>query len=70
MMLMLLWGQNNNNSDDHGPDQKAEKSSTPAASPTDAHEDPGAVPNDSSDGLAPGSKMGESSAGGDQAGAP
>jgi hypothetical protein len=47
-----------------------EKSLTPAASPPDADEDPGAVPNDSSDGLAPGPKMGEGSGGRDEAGTP
>jgi hypothetical protein len=45
----------------------AEKSSTPAASLADAAEDPEAVPNDSSDGLAPGLKMEEGSGGGDEA---
>jgi hypothetical protein len=40
-----------------------EKSSTPAASPADVDEDPRAVPNDSSDGLAPGPKMGKDSCG-------
>jgi hypothetical protein len=43
---------------------------TPAASPTDATEDPGAAPNDSSDGLPPGPKMGEGSRGRDEAGMP
>jgi hypothetical protein len=48
----------------------AEKSLTPAASPIDADEDLGVVPNDSSDGLAPGPKMGKGSGGGDEASAP
>jgi hypothetical protein len=48
----------------------AEKSSTPAASPADADEDPGAVPNDSSDGLASGLEMGEGSGGGNEADTP
>jgi hypothetical protein len=49
----------------------AEKSSTPAASLADADDDdPRAVPNDSSDDLAPGPKMEEGSGGGDEAGAP
>jgi hypothetical protein len=48
----------------------AEKPSTPAASPANANNDPGAVPNDSSDGLAPGPKMGEGNSGRDEAGAP
>jgi hypothetical protein len=42
-----------------------EKSSTPAASPTDADEDPWATQNDSSDGLSSGLKMGKDSDGGD-----
>jgi hypothetical protein len=42
-------------------DIPAEKSSTPAASTVDVAEDPGAAPNDSSDGLALGSKMEEGS---------
>jgi hypothetical protein len=48
----------------------AEKSSTPAASPADADEDPGAVPNDSSDGLASGLEMGEGSGGGNEVDTP
>jgi hypothetical protein len=48
----------------------AEKSLTPAASPVDADEYPGVEPNDSSDGLAPGLKMGEDSGGGDEVGVP
>jgi hypothetical protein len=48
----------------------AGKSSTLVASPADAAEDPGAAQNDSSDGLAPGLKMGEGSSGRDKAGAP
>jgi hypothetical protein len=48
----------------------AKKSSTPAASPADAVEDPGVAQNDSSDGLALGLKMGESSDGRDEADAP
>jgi hypothetical protein len=48
----------------------AQKSLTPAASPTDAAEDPRATPNDSSDGLVPGPKMEEGSGGRDEAGAP
>jgi hypothetical protein len=47
-----------------------EKSSTLAVSPTDAAEDPGAAPNDSSDGLALSLKMEEGSGGGDEAGVP
>jgi hypothetical protein len=46
------------------------KTSTPAASSVDVDEDPGAVPNDSSDGLAPGPKMEEGNGGGDEASAP
>jgi hypothetical protein len=46
-----------------------EKSLTPAASLADAAEDLGAVPNDSSDGLAPDPKMEEGSGGGNEAGA-
>jgi hypothetical protein len=48
----------------------AEKSSTPAASPADVDEYPGVEPNDSSDGLALGLKMGEDSSGGDEVGVP
>jgi hypothetical protein len=48
----------------------ADKTSTPAASPTDANEDLGAAPNDISDGLAPGPKMGKDSNGGYEADAP
>jgi hypothetical protein len=44
--------------------------STPDASPADVDEDLEAVPNDSSDGLALGPKMGKGSDGGDEAGAP
>jgi hypothetical protein len=51
-------------------DSPAEKSSTLAASPTDADEDPGATPNDSSDGLALGQDAGKSSASRDEAGTP
>jgi hypothetical protein len=51
-------------------DAPAEKSSTLAASPTDADEDPGATPNDSSDGLALGQDAGKSSASRDEAGTP
>jgi hypothetical protein len=40
------------------PSATARRPSTPTASPTDTNEDPGAAPNDSSDGLAPGPKMG------------
>jgi hypothetical protein len=47
-----------------------EKSLTLVASPADADEDSEAVPNDSSDGLSPGPKMGEGSGGGDEASAP
>jgi hypothetical protein len=43
---------------------------TPAASPANADEDPGAVPNDSSDDLAPGLKMEKDSDGRDKADAP
>jgi hypothetical protein len=43
---------------------------TLAASPADADEDPRATPNDSSDGLILGPKMGKDSDGGDEAGAP
>jgi hypothetical protein len=42
-----------------------EKSSTPAASPADAYEDPWAAPNDSSDGLSSGTKMGKDNDSGD-----
>jgi hypothetical protein len=48
----------------------AEKSSTPTAFPIDADEDPGAVANDSSDGLSLSPKMGEDSGGRDEVGAP
>jgi hypothetical protein len=48
----------------------AEKSSTPAASPTDATEDLGAAPNDSGDGLAPFPNMEVGSGGGDEASTP
>jgi hypothetical protein len=48
----------------------AGKSSTPAASPADTDEDPGATPNDSNDGLDPGPKMGKDSDGGNEANAP
>jgi hypothetical protein len=48
----------------------AEKSSTPIASPADIDEDLGAVPNDSSDGLAPGPKTGKDSDGGDEVDTP
>jgi hypothetical protein len=41
--------------------------STPVISPADADEDPEAAPNDSSDGLAPGPKMGKDSCGGNKA---
>jgi hypothetical protein len=45
-----------NSADDVG--ALAEKSLTPVASPAGANKDPGALPIDSSDGLAPGPKMG------------
>jgi hypothetical protein len=48
----------------------AEKSSTPATSPANSNEDSGVVPNDSSDALALGPKMGEGSTSGDEAGTP
>jgi hypothetical protein len=50
----------------------ADDTGTPAASlaDTDDDDDPRAVPNDSSDDLAPGPKMEEGSGGGDEAGAP
>jgi hypothetical protein len=48
----------------------AEKSSTLVASPADADEDLGVVPNDSSDGPAPGQDSGKSSAGGNEASTP
>jgi hypothetical protein len=48
----------------------AEKSLIPAASPTDTDEDPVAAPNDSSDGLAPTSKMGKDNDDGDKTGVP
>jgi hypothetical protein len=48
----------------------AEKSSTPAASPTNADNDPRVELNDSSDGLAPSPKEEEGTNGGDEAGAP
>jgi hypothetical protein len=47
-----------------------EKSSTLAASPADTDNDPRVEPNDSSDSLAPGSKVEEGIGGGDEAGAP
>jgi hypothetical protein len=47
-----------------------EKSLTPAASPTNADNDPGVEPNDSSDGLASGPKVEEGTSGRDEAGAP
>jgi hypothetical protein len=47
-----------------------ERSSTPAAPPAVANDDPGVAQNDSSDGLAPGPKMEEGGGGGDEAGAP
>jgi hypothetical protein len=47
-----------------------EKSSTLVAFPVDATKDPGAAPNDSSDGLALGPKMGEGSDGRDETFAP
>jgi hypothetical protein len=47
-----------------------EKTLTPAASSADADEDPRVVPNDSSEGLAPGPKMEDDSGGGDEADAP
>jgi hypothetical protein len=52
------------------PSTATEKSLTLAASPADADEDPGATPNDSSDGLALGQDAGKSSAGRDEAGMP
>jgi hypothetical protein len=52
------------------PSTAAGKPSTPAASHTDANENPGAAPNYSSDGLAPGPKMRKDSDGGDKASAP
>jgi hypothetical protein len=48
----------------------AEKSSTLAASPIDADNNLGVVPNDSSDGLSPGPKMEEGSGGRDEVDAP
>jgi hypothetical protein len=51
-------------------DTLTEKSSTPAASPADADNDPGVEPNDSSDGLTPGLKVEEGNGGGDEAGTP
>jgi hypothetical protein len=51
-------------------DTRTENSSTLAASPIDVDEDPGVLPNDSSDGLAPGLKMGEGNGGEDKAGVP
>jgi hypothetical protein len=47
-----------------------EKSSTSAASPAEADNDPGVEPNDSSDGLAPGPEVEEGTGDGDKAGAP
>jgi hypothetical protein len=47
-----------------------EKSSTLAASPADVDEDLEAAPNDSSDGLAPGLKMGKENGCGDEASVP
>jgi hypothetical protein len=52
------------------PSAAAGKSSTPTASPTDVDENPRATPNDSSDGLALGPKMGKDSNGGHEAGVP
>jgi hypothetical protein len=52
------------------PSATARRPSTPTASLTDANEDPRAAPNDSSDGLAPGPKMGKDSNGGEEAGKP
>jgi hypothetical protein len=46
---------------DTAPSAAAERPSTPTASPADANEDPGATQNDSSDGVAPGPKMGKDS---------
>jgi hypothetical protein len=51
-------------------DTLTKKSSSLAASPTDAAKHPGVEPNDSSDGLAPGLKVEEGNNGGDEAGAP
>jgi hypothetical protein len=51
-------------------DAPAEKSLTPAATLADADEDPRAMPNDSSDGLASGQDTGKSSASGDEVGTP
>jgi hypothetical protein len=48
----------------------AEKSSTPAAAPADADNDPGVELNDSSDGLSPGLKVEEGTGDGDEASAP
>jgi hypothetical protein len=48
----------------------AEKILTSAASLAADDEDPGVVPNDSSDSMAPGPKMEEDSGGRDEAGAP
>jgi hypothetical protein len=46
------------------------RSSTPAASPANVDEDPEATPNDSSDGLTSGPKMGKDSDGRDEVGTP
>jgi hypothetical protein len=51
-------------------DAYAEKSSTPAASPIDANEDPGVAPNYSNDGPAPGQDSDKSSASGNEASTP
>jgi hypothetical protein len=51
-------------------DAPAEKSSTPATTLADANEDPRAMPNDSSDGLASGQDAGKSSASEDEADTP
>jgi hypothetical protein len=52
------------------PSAVARRPSTPAASPADANEDPGAAPNDSTDGLALGLKMGKDNDDRDEAGTP
>jgi hypothetical protein len=55
---------------DDAPSVAAERPSTPTASPVDADEDPETAPNDNSDGLALGPKMGKDNNGGDEAGLP
>jgi hypothetical protein len=55
---------------DVAPSTAAGRPSTSTASPADADEDLRAAPNDSSDGLAPGPKMGKDNDDRDKVGAP